>query len=451
MGSRDSSVGTMPSSINYSTASSCEAMVYNANQFIQNFSPFDMLSEISFDSTVSLDYAPSNNFKESGAAGMGQSIANIQCGGNTNTTAALAMASSVLNYVNEPQALNHIVIFTDGVANSVNSSAFPLRTAALSPSSQNDRRMSPGVANNSNLNATTTPTAANNTTACGDSSGQSLCIMATCVTSGSTIQGEISQGGNFSVNGGNLYLEQALGTNYPYTGTLGSGDATPALPAGCSGGSWYGSYTAMGAVQGTIAYIPTTDRFGNSTSGLWNNYVEQVNPGTAPSRKPITPGNSATKNLTGLWSSYTTTGSNTAFPGYNPSNYFPSGLFNGQFRDDLPNTVGIVSLNTAYNEAKAIQSNASSGTNPGGFANPAAKFSVTIDAIYLQGNGQDPIEPYFLQYLSNQISLQVPGVRLHGHHVSLYSDLHRQSELRIQPAGRNLCLGKQDGAAFDRV
>jgi hypothetical protein len=110
-----------------------------------------------------------------------------------------------------------------------------------------------------------------------------------------------------------------------------------------------------------------------------------------------------------------------------------------------------VSLNTAYNEAKAIQSNASSGTNPGGFANPAAKFSVTIDAIYLQGNGQDPIEPYFLQYLSNQISLQVPGVRLHGHHVSLYSDLHRQSELRIQPAGRNLCLGKQHGAAFDRV
>jgi Flp pilus assembly protein TadG len=410
MGSRNSAVGTMPSSINYSTASSCEAMVYNANQFIQNFSPFDMLAMVSFNGTVSLDYAPSNNFKESGSSGMGNSIANIQCGSNTNTTGALAMAASVLNYVNESQALNHIVIFTDGVANGVNSASFPLRTTSL-VGTNNDYRMSPGVANNTHLSGSA---ATNNTSNCGDTSGQSLCDMATCVTSGTTIQGVISQGSGFSVTGGNMYLLQAFSTNYPYTGTLGSGDGNQSngvinLPSGCSGGSWYGSYTAAGAVQGTIAYIPSTDRFGNNTSGLWDNYLEQVNSHTAPSGTPITPGNSATKNLTDLWSSYTTTGTNTAYSGYSPSNKFPSGLFTGDFRPDLPNTIGVVSLNTAYNEAKNLQANASAGTNPGGYSNATAKYSVTIDAIYLQGNGGDPIEPYFLQYLSNQVNLTVPS------------------------------------------
>jgi len=412
---RTSTVGTMPTSINYSTATSCEAMVYNAWQFVQNFSAFDTLAMVSFESTVSLDYAPSTNYKQSGATGVEQAIANIQCGGNTNTTGALAMAASVLNYVNEPQALNHIVLFTDGVANSVNSSAFPLRTAALSPSSVNDWRMGPGPstptpANNTNLNATTTPTASANTSNCtsGRSSGApTMCIMATCVTSGTTIQGEMSQGAGFSVNGGAVYLEKAFGTNYPYTGTLGTGDALPSLPSGCTAS--YGGYTSNGAVSGTIAYIPTTDRFGNSTSGLWDGIVEQVNQHTAPPGTPITPGNLNYKNLTGLWSSYTSTGSNTALPGYNPGNKFPSGPFSGYFRPDLPNTVGIVSMNTAYNEATQLQANASGGTNPGSYSNPTSKYSVAIDAIYLQGNGGDPVDPYFLQYVSNQQNLQVPS------------------------------------------
>ncbi|MGD1097990.1 MAG: vWA domain-containing protein [Bryobacteraceae bacterium] len=413
MGTRDSAVGTMPASINYSTASSCEAMIYNSYQFTQNFSPFDTVAEVSFNGTVSLDYPPSSNFKASGASGVENAIANIQCGSNTNTTGALAMAASVLNYINQPQAVNHIVIFTDGVANAVNSSSFALRTSALVPSSNNDYRMGPGPANNTNLSSSTTPTAAHNTTNCANGT-PTLCDMGTCVTSGTTIQGAMTQAAGFSTSGGTMYLLQAFSTNYPYTGTTGSGDASPSVPAGCTG--TYADYTTAGAVQATIAYIPTTDRFGNSTSGLWNNIVEQVNSNTAPSGTPITPGNSATKNLTGLWSSYASVGTNTAIPsGGTPSNYFPSSgsynpsSFQGQFRPDLPNTIGIVSMNTAYNQAKAIQSNASAGTNPSGYSNPTAKYSVTIDAIYLQGNGGDPVDPYFLQYLSNQANLQVPS------------------------------------------
>jgi len=375
-------------------------MVYTSNQFTQNFSPFDTLAEISFNGTVSLDYPPSNNFKESGASGVSNSIANIQCGSNTNTTGALAMAASVLNYVNQPQALNHIVIFTDGVANGVNSSAFPLRTSSLVGFST-DYRMSPGQPNPKD----TSP--APNGGSCSDGGGGSLCDMTWCVTSGTSIQGVMTQASGFSVTGGTMYLLQAFGTNYPYTGITGTGDATPSLPAGC--GTWYSNYTSAGAVQGTIAYIPTTDRFGNSTSGLWNGIVEQVNSHTAPANTPITPGNSGTKNLTGVWSSYTTTGSNTAFPGQNPANTFPSGLFSGYFRPDLPNTIGIVSMNTAFNEAQAIQANASAGTNPSNFSNPSNKYPVTIDAVYLQGNAGDPVDPYFLQYITNQSNLQVPS------------------------------------------
>jgi len=441
MGSRSTS-GMPTSSELGANPESCDAMVYNAWQFVQNFSAFDTVAEISFESTVTLDYPPSNNFKAtSGSGNLESTLGGLSCGGNTNTTAALAMAASVLNYVNQPQALNHIVIFTDGVANSVNSSSFPLRTSSLSPSTTNDWRMGPGVANNANLSTTTTPTASQNTNNCNNST-PTMCIMTTCVTgSATTIQGEISQGSGFSVDGGNMYLEQAFGSNYPYTGTLGSGDASPTLPSGCNGGSWpYGSYTDNGAVNATIAYIPNTDRFGNSTSGPWgvnssnssgsftlNNpsgsgtwtnggtggIVQQVNSGTAPSNAPMSPNNSSsppgTKNLGGPWSSYTSTGSGTEWPGKNPSNTFPAGPFSGQFRPDLPNTAGIVSLNASYNMAQTLQSNASTGSNPSSYSNPTVKYSVTIDAIYLQGNGGDPISPYFLQYLTNQVNLQNPS------------------------------------------
>jgi Flp pilus assembly protein TadG len=406
MGTRDSSVGTMPSSINYTTASSCEAMVYNANAFTQNFSAFDTVSEISFNGTVHIDYAPSTNYKSSGSTGVSSAIANIQCGSNTNTTGALAQAAAVINYVNQPAALNHIVLFTDGVANGIDAN-FPVRTAA-SLNSRVDWRMGPGAPVCAGC---TTAQINTNNTACSDTSGQSLCDMTTCATSGTTLLGTMTQVSGFSVTGGTMNLLQSFDQPYPYTGsTSGSGDATPTYATGCS--AW--PINSAGGVQMSIANIPSTDRFGNSTSSpwsssTWDGVLEQVNSYTAPSGTPITPGNSSTKNLTGLWSSYSTTGTNTEIGGAAASNKFPSGPFSGFFRPDLPNTVGIVSMNTAMNEAIAIRTNAAAGTNPSGFANASSKYTVIIDAVYLQGNGGDPVDPYFLQYLSNQANLTVPS------------------------------------------
>ena len=274
MGSRPSAeVGTMPTSVNYSTASSCEAMVYNANAFTQNFSPFDTVAEISFDATVSVDYAPSTNFKASGASGVSSAIANIQCGSNTNTTGALAQAAAVINAANQPAALNHIVLFTDGVANGVNA-AFPVRTAA-SLGGAYDYRMSPG------LPITGAGSSVANNTACGDTSGQSLCNMTTCATGGTTITGVITQVSGFSVTGGNMNMYPAFSQAYPYTSISASGDPALAVPAGCTSGS-YSNFNNQGAVQMNLAYIPATDRFGNSTSSpwgdsTWDGVLEQVN------------------------------------------------------------------------------------------------------------------------------------------------------------------------------
>jgi Flp pilus assembly protein TadG len=476
MGGRSTS--GMPASLGANPVS-CDAMVYNSWQFVQNFSAFDTVAEVSFDSTVSLDYPPSSNFKQtSGSGTLESALGNLTCGGNTNTSGALAMAASVLNYVNQPQAINHIVLFTDGVANAVNSSAFPLRTAFNLPNTLNDWRMGPGLPNNHNLSASTTPTASQNSTNCG---GTYMCIMTTCVTSSATtIQGEMSQWSGFAVNGGIVTLEQAFGTDYPYTGTLGSGDASPSLPAGCSG-----SYTDNGSVQGTIAYIPSVDRFGNSTSGPWGvdsssgsaNYtlnspdasttwtnggtggiVQQVNPYTAPANAPMSPNNTSTppgtKNLGGPWGSYTSTGAITAFPGQYPSNTFPSGPFSGHFRPDLPNTVGIVSLNTAYNEAQTLQSNASKGTNPSTYSNPTSKYTVTIDAIYLQGNGGDPIAPYFLQYVTNQQNLQVPScVYTASTYPYTPTYIANPNYVSGQPAGSYVAVSSstQLSAAFEQI
>lgn len=406
MGSRDSSVGTMPTTIDYTTASSCEAMVYNANAFTQNFSAYDTIAEISFNGTVTIDYAPSTNYKSSGSTGVSSAIANIDCGSNTNTTGALAQAAAVLNYVNQPAALNHIVLFTDGVANAIDAN-FPVRTSA-SLSGKVDRRMGPGAPVCTGCTASQITT---NNAACSDSIGQSLCDMTTCATSGTTMLGTMTQVSGFSVAGGTMNLLQGFNQPYPYTGsTSGSGDATPTYATGCS--AW--PINSAGGVQMSIANIPSTDRFGNSTSSpwsdsTWDGILEQVNSNTAPSGTPITPGNSATKNLTGLWSSYSTTGTNTVPSGISPSNKFWStSPFSGDFRPDLPNTVGIVSMNTAMNEAIAIRTNAAAGTNTG-FANPTSKYTVIIDAIYLQGNGGDPVDPYFLQYLSNQANLTNPS------------------------------------------
>jgi hypothetical protein len=107
-----------------------------------------------------------------------------------------------------------------------------------------------------------------------------------------------------------------------------------------------------------------------------------VNNHCAPAGTPITGGNSSCKNLGDAWSAHAGVGAGA------PSNFFTSGPYKDKFRPDLVNTIGVVSMNTAMNEANKIRSDST--------------YKITIDTVYLQGNGSDPVDRQFLQIVSNQ-------------------------------------------------
>ncbi|WP_031500382.1 VWA domain-containing protein [Bryobacter aggregatus] len=134
MGSRNTTVGTIPSTL-VSNASSCEAMVYSAIQFLNFFSPYDYIGVTTFSSQAQVVYTPSTNYKKTGSAGAAKAIANQDCTGSTNTTPSLELSYAAIQNVGLKLAMNEIALFTDGVANTV-SGAFPLRT-------QKDTRYSP--------------------------------------------------------------------------------------------------------------------------------------------------------------------------------------------------------------------------------------------------------------------------------------------------------------------
>jgi len=358
MGTRDSAVGSTPTSISNSS-SSCEAMVYSSIQFLNAFSPYDYIGVVPFDYTAYSTYAPTTTWgSTSGAA---QQIANIQCGNNTNTTAALNLAYNQIKSVNLPLANNVIVLFTDGVPNAVNAS-FPVRT-------QVDTRVA---------------------TSCGtDAGGNSIaeCSVPVCTTTAANVRGVIAQWNAFSPT--------AMSFGGPFK--MIDSDPSPVVPAACP-------QSGTDFAQKTVAYIPTTDYFGNKTAGPWDGngsatipgvstglapagaWIYQVNSHTAPTGTPITSGNSATKNMGDLWSNHTSIGLG------EPYNTFQSGPYVGQFRPDLTNTIGVVSMNTAANQAATIRGDTS--------------YRITIHTIYLQGNGGDPVDKAFLQMVSNQPTIQ---------------------------------------------
>jgi len=407
---RDTAVGTIPASINASSTS-CEAMVYSSIQFLQYFSPYDTLGEISFDATVYDDndagndgsYTASTSYGQSGNGGMAHAISEINCGSNTNTEAAIYKAYQDIKTVNQRLAQNVIVLFTDGVPNAVNAQ-FPVRTKV-------DSRMSPaaGCPNGQTCPGT-----------CLDTSGQTLCTngvtnavacsgasgcvagtaasggsgsggMGVCTTTAGTVTGVITQTDGFNINGG------SRGGLFKMFST----DASPTVPAGCP------SSPGQAVSSQTIAYIPDTTYLsatvGNSTKNVvdstgttvaspWFQWLygdtastsDYVNYQCAPTTVTITAGNARCKNLGSSWTSspYNTMGAG------HDNNTFTGGPYKNFLRPDTPNGIGVASMTAATNMAYTIRADST--------------YNVTIDTVYLQGNGSDPVDRSFLQIVSNQ-------------------------------------------------
>jgi len=426
MGTRTAAqVGHIPGSV-AATDTSCQAMVYSVSQFVSYFSPYDTIGDITFDLTVYDDndtktnngyadgsYNASTSYSSSGSTGILNSLKSIQCGSNTNTTAALYQAYQDIKTVNQKLAQNVIVLFTDGVPNALNAS-FTVRT-------QVDSRMSPldGCSTSNGFSSSTVSGGCSGT--CFDTSGTTLCTgsltvkgsgsnkaptlcpsgtgcvsssgtggLPVCTTTAATVNAAIAQWANFSVSGGSRGADKMFST-----------DSDPSSPSGCP------AYSDSAFTSQTIAYIPNTDYFGNATNNIWTSYTfpggsttsvaspwfqwiygdtnstsDHVDYECAPSGTQITSGNSLCKNLGGLWTSYSTIGVGA------PNNTFQSGPYSGYIRPDTPNAIGTASMTAATNMAMKIRAD--------------TDFKPIIDVVYLQGNGSDPVDRSFLQLVSNQ-------------------------------------------------
>jgi hypothetical protein len=211
-----------------------------------------------------------------------------------------------------------------------------------------------------------------------------------------TITGTVTQGGNQDPYGGTTSGVFTPISTTNYTG----GDSAPVFdPSGPCSSANMGGATAMRQV---IAYIPDTDRYGNSThgvaatnfttpspsicsTGLCNGMVSkdywlyQVNSENNTTYVP------SAKNTGGLWSGFAI-GSG--------SNFFPTGsAYPGYFRPDQPNSVVAASMNATMAEAYRIRSDAATA--------PTTYFHPVINTIYLTGNGSDSVDHEFLPIVAN--------------------------------------------------
>ncbi len=99
-------------------AGACGTMIASAQNFVNDFvDGRDTLGLITFQATANLDFAPTLYFKSS-TPNLTSVLGTAVCTGYTTTASALNLAYQEIKAINEPLALNVIVLFTDGNADS---------------------------------------------------------------------------------------------------------------------------------------------------------------------------------------------------------------------------------------------------------------------------------------------------------------------------------------------
>jgi len=373
----------------------CDSMKQAAGNFVNMFSSEDYLGVLPFDITAHT----TNNGNSGGAspaqnqqALLGTLISNINCTSNTNTITALHEAYQWIKAVNLPQALNSIVLFTDGSPNGVTAS-FPVYTGVVKASdnrygaAMNWDGKSPGAPSIPGQSSSSNPPAPGIANSCNDNTGiqdsngtwgNALCInmKAVCTNAGDHVYGTISQTG-----GQNSYGAHTYGPAPPYDG------ATVTYGASCNSANYPGNY-----IRQLIAYIPDTDFYGNNLHGVVatgasphgtvsngldtrDYWLFQTNNECSPDSN-VVPG---CKNVGDLWANYNV--------GMN-SNFFPAGsTYAGKFRPDQPNSIVAASMNGTMDQANTIRKDTT--------------YNIRINVIYLTGNGSDSVDREFLPILAN--------------------------------------------------
>jgi len=377
---QSSSMNTAADPVSGLTA--CQAMKQAAQNFITLFSPYDQIGLVTFDITAHLVYAPSTSY---GDGTLNNDIGNIVCQSNTNTISALELAYQEIQGVGLPLAENEIVLFTDGSPNGI-SAAFPLRTSV-------DSRWGPAI-NYTGPNQT--GSTFGHTNSCSDvgpqdSNGvneEAICVdMPVVCTAAGTVTGTLAQWGDQDSWGGTTY-----GLAKPT-----DSDPSPSFPVTCSGNPNAGTTN----IRQYIAYIPDTDKYGNSLHGVAATgtgptvsggkvtrdfWIFQVNSLCSPDQN-VSPN---CKNTGGLWSGFGTIGSGCNFfpsAGNGCSSYTDAQTYGGYFRPDESNAIVAASMNGTMAAANTIRSDTT--------------YHPMINVIYLTGNGTDSVDREFLPIVAN--------------------------------------------------
>jgi Flp pilus assembly protein TadG len=353
MGSRQTSAGVQPT---VPGTTGCEAMVYGALQFVDMFSPYDMVGLVSYASTPRLDLAVQSDFKNT----IKTKIAGITCGGSTNTTGALWMAHQQILAKNLKLAVNTVVLFSDGAPNGINAK-WPIKRSV-------DNRYGK-VPSSSGVATSPAPpnTPSGNQSNCVNYFDR-LCYSVPVRCSASTPEPTAQLTSGDEALGSRSALEQSM-----------SGDASSMrnVPSGCPTSS-------SNVTTSTIAYIPEFDRWGNRTWGhsppFKDNWVFDVNNRCAPSGANLTPGSPTCRTVGGTFAQYPTAGAGT--------NFFPAGHpYAGKLRVDTPNALRVAGMNSAMSMAETIR------------ATPELK--IKMYTVFLM-NGSDSIDRDFMAVMANE-------------------------------------------------
>lgn len=122
---------TLDRSYSLTLTNSCDAIKAAASTFVNNFAEGrDRVALLTFGGSYRVDFPAAFNFQSASPSVVNQ-INSIACNGYTGTAQALWQAYQQLVTINEPGALNVIVLFTDGQPNSLTAN-FPVKTQITS-------------------------------------------------------------------------------------------------------------------------------------------------------------------------------------------------------------------------------------------------------------------------------------------------------------------------------
>ncbi len=203
---------------------SCPTLAADAQVFVQSFSNNrDRLALVTYGTYYNVDFLPNYNFQPA----LSNMLANLQCSGFTNAAAAFSTAYTTLKGLADQNALNVIVLFTDGIPNTITFGPYY-----------------------------------------GNGSGAKMPIKAgsSCTTTGTTgFSGVVAGDTSYGVTGG---IFQATSSTYPAPQPFPNDITMIGSNQGYKGGCAYPSQYVMSSTStpfaNDVTYLPATDSFGNA-------------------------------------------------------------------------------------------------------------------------------------------------------------------------------------------